>query len=76
MCDKCELDFLMYGEPVRHAPPVWEEGRFQAKAVEPDDIGGPKPSTAGQRKFEDAGNAGPGIEDSPDTSIERREQEN
>lgn len=76
MCDKCELDFLMYGEPVRHAPPVWEEGRFQAKAVEPDDGEGPGSSTVEQRKSEDAGSVRPGKEDRPDTPIQRREQEN
>jgi len=34
MCDRCEIDMLMFGEPVKHEPPVWEKGRFQAKAVD------------------------------------------
>lgn len=34
MCDRCELDMLLYGEAVRCEAPVWEKGRFQAKAVE------------------------------------------
>lgn len=34
MCDRCELDMLLYGEAVRCEAPVWEKGRFQAEAVE------------------------------------------
>ena len=34
MCDRCEIDMLLYGEAVRCQAPVWEKGRFQAKAVE------------------------------------------
>ena len=33
MCDRCELDMLLYGEAVRCETPVWEKGRFEAKAV-------------------------------------------
>lgn len=33
MCDRCELDMLLYGEPARCEVPVWEKGRFEAKAV-------------------------------------------
>lgn len=34
MCDRCELDMLLYGEAVRCEAPAWEKGRFEAKAVE------------------------------------------
>lgn len=34
MCDRCELDMLLYGEAVRCEAPVWEKGRFQAKEVD------------------------------------------
>ncbi|MFZ2100752.1 MAG: hypothetical protein WAU86_09335 [Oricola sp.] len=44
MCDRCELDMLMYGEPVKHEPPVWEKGRFQAKAVQD----GPESAAGGE----------------------------
>ena len=40
MCDKCELDLLMYGEPVRCAPPVFEKGRFAARPVDKEDDAG------------------------------------
>ena len=40
MCDKCELDLLMYGEPVRCAPPVFEKGRFEARPVDREDGAG------------------------------------
>lgn len=40
MCDKCELDLLMYGEPVRCAPPVFEKGRFAASPVDKEDGAG------------------------------------
>lgn len=40
MCDKCELDLLMYGEPVRCAPLVFEKGRFAARPVDKEDGAG------------------------------------
>jgi hypothetical protein len=34
MCDRCEIDMLLYGETAGCEAPVWEKGRFQAEAVE------------------------------------------
>lgn len=48
MCDKCELDFLMYGEPVRCTPPVFEKGRFADRPVDERDEAGA--TNAGLRK--------------------------
>lgn len=62
MCDRCLIDFLMYGEPVVHEAPVFEKGRFQAKAVE----------TSGEIEAEDAPSD---RRKSPDAPKARRDQE-
>jgi hypothetical protein len=54
MCDRCLIDFLMYGEPVEHEAPVFEKGRFQAKVVETSSDAEDQDAPSVRRKSPDA----------------------